>query len=337
VPTNPARRIVLAKDTGGGEIRIFAGETGQQVLAINPFPGFTGSVRVATGDVTGDGVPDIFAAPGPQTGTGQPLRLRGFNGATGTPLPGSLGVGLMPFGTNYKSGMQVALGDVTGDGVPDIIAGADSTSSTVTQKVRVFNGQTGAVVSGWVGGFNPFTGTTYGGVRVAAGDVNGDGRAEIIVSPGAGASPQVKVYNPAAPNVTTGLIRTFTAYTTAVAGGVFVAAGDLDGDGRAEIITGAATNALGHVRVFDGATGSFLRNLTVAGSTTGAARVALGDINGDGQLDLVVGLAVSGAASKARVYDAVTMQEMLGGSNNFTYGNGYTGALFTAALNKVNS
>ncbi|HQR42952.1 MAG TPA: VCBS repeat-containing protein, partial [Gemmatales bacterium] len=74
----------------------------------------------------------------------------------------------------------------------------------------------------------------------------------------------------------------------------------------------------------------------IAGTTTGPARVAIGDINGDGKLDLVVGIATSGTASRARVYDALTLSEMFG-TTLFNYGGGYPGGVFVAALPKAKS
>ena len=133
--------------------------------------------------------------------------------------------------------------------------------------------------------------------------------------------------------MTAGLVRSFTAYSSNVAGGVFLATGNLRGDAKAEIITGAANNANGHVRIFNGSTGTVLSSLTVAGSTSGAARVAVGDVNGDGVLDLLVGITTPSTVSRARAYDAATLSEMLGTS--YTYGNGYNGGLFTAALGKL--
>jgi subtilisin-like proprotein convertase family protein len=329
VVLNPNRRVILGQDVGG-QLRVLTGETGATVFTITPYAGFTGSIRIATGDFNNDSIPDIVTAPGAGSGsTGTIMGIRVFNGQTGLPLPGTLGTGIRPFGNTYTGGIHVAVGDLNGDGRVDLVAGAESSSAAT--KVRSYNGINGTVFTGWSGGFNPYTGTAHGGVRVATGDVNGDGRAEIITSPGAG-TPTVKVYNRGAANITSGLITSFNAYSTNVAGGVFVAAGDLNGDGRAEIVTGAGNNANGHVRVFNGQTGSLLRSLNL-GTISGSARVSVGDIDGDGDLDLVVGMATTGANSRARVYDAITLAEMFPTENRYNFG-AYTGGLFVASLAK---
>jgi hypothetical protein len=87
-----------------------------------------------------------------------------------------------------------------------------------------------------------------GGVRVAVGDVTGDGVGEIITGSGADA-PQVRAFTltDGAPNE----VASFDAYDPGFRGGIFVAAGDLDGDGVDEIVTGAADGGGPHVRVFN--------------------------------------------------------------------------------------
>jgi trimeric autotransporter adhesin len=115
---------------------------------------------------------------------------------------------------------------VNGDGRDDIIVGA-----TVNGHVKVFDGRTNAAIRSFLAypGF-------LGGVNVAAGDVNGDGRAEIITGAGPGAPRgHVKVFS----GVDSALLASFYAFNTAFSGGVFVASGDINGDGRADILTGA--------------------------------------------------------------------------------------------------
>src|SRR5262245_57840235 len=89
-----------------------------------------------------------------------------------------------------------------------------------------------------------------GGVRVALGDVNGDGILDIITGPGPGGGPHVRIWD----GVTLTEIGGFFAYNPLFAGGVFVAAGDVNGDGRADIITGAGPGGGPHVRIWDGVT-----------------------------------------------------------------------------------
>jgi hypothetical protein len=79
--------------------------------------------------------------------------------------------------------------------------------------------------------------------------VNGDGRADIITGAGAGGGPHVAVFSGA--NLQ--LLASFFAYDPFFPGGVNVAAGDVDGDGHADIITGAGPGGGPHVAVFSGA------------------------------------------------------------------------------------
>ena len=72
-------------------------------------------------------------------------------------------------------------------------------------------------------------------MRVAAGDVDGDGRADIITGAGPGGGPHVRVFS----GVDLHELASFYAFDPTFAGGVSVAAGDIDGDGHSDIITGA--------------------------------------------------------------------------------------------------
>src|SRR5262245_45499314 len=86
-----------------------------------------------------------------------------------------------------------------------------------------------------------------GGVRVAAGDTDGDGIAEVITGAGPFGGPHVRVIQLA--GGTPRELASFYAYDPAFIGGVWVGAADIDGDGTMEIVTGAGPFGGPHVRV----------------------------------------------------------------------------------------
>lgn len=125
-----------------------------------------------------------------------------------------------------------------------------------------------------------------GGVRVATGDVNGDGVDDIIAVPGPGGGPHVRVFD----GRTGSEIQTFMAFEDSFTGGLFVATGDLNGDGKVEIIITPDLGGGPRVRVIDGATLAPLADFFGIADPDfrGGARAALGDMNGDGTLDLII-------------------------------------------------
>jgi len=201
----------------------------------------------------------------------------------------------------FPGGVRVALGDVTGDGVLDIITGAGPSGGP---HVRVWNGTDLTEV----GGFFAYDPAFPGGVFVAAGDVNGDGRADIITGAGAGGGPHVRVWDGA----TFAELGGFFAYDPAFPGGVTVAAADVNGDGRADIITGAGPGGGPHVRVWSGATFAELGGFFAYDPAfPGGVNVAAADVDGDGLADIVTG-AGPGGGPHVRVWNATTFTELGG-------------------------
>ena len=125
-----------------------------------------------------------------------------------------------------------------------------------------------------------------GGVAVAGGDVSGDGLADIITGAGPGGGPHVRVFSGADGSELAG----FFAYDPAFLGGVTVAAADVNGDTRTDIVTGAGPGGGPHLRVIDAVTGTATRDLfayapnfpggVLVGGTTADARTFTTRIRG---------------------------------------------------------
>lgn len=155
----------------------------------------------------------------------------------------------------------IATGDVNGDGVPDVAIAAGDGGGP---RIRVMNGRTGALFVD----FFAYDPDFRGGSNIALGDLNGDGKAELITGAGVGGGPHVRVFNP----VTGELEREFFAYDPEARGGVHVAAGDLNGDHASEIITTPGAGEGGFLFVFDGTgTEKFRATVTAPESTGGTA------------------------------------------------------------------
>ncbi len=296
VGTNGADPVVVGGSSGTFQQYVVAG--GQllpSAAPVTPWAGYTGSIRVATGDFTGDGTEDIAVAKGP--GEGPSVKV--YDGRT-------MGVltEFFAFEFFFSGGVMLAAGDFNADGKDDLVVGADANGGP---RVRIFNGiDTSYALSDFWGIDDK---DFRGGVRIAAGDINGDGKADLVVAAGPGGGPRVAVYNGAtvgdgAPDKLIGDFYSFPldqAYN-----GCYVAIADIDGDGFGDVVFGSGSGAP-RIRIANGyvmsqtngnysldvGLGSYTLPAT-AGNYNGGARVAAGDYNGDGRAEWIGGLGDGG-------------------------------------------
>ncbi len=274
----PRGRYAIGTSGGGpAQVNVYDARTNALLGIINPFGGrSTLGVSVATGDVTGDGIEDVVVANGPG---GRPA-VEVFDGRTLRKL-----ASFDAYSPTFNGGVSVAVADVNGDGRADIITGAGAGSAA---HVKVFSGTTLAPIRSYLA----FEAGYRGGINVAAGDVNGDGKADVIVGTGAGSPPHVKVFSGADDS----RLHSFYALNPAYTGGISVAAGDVNGDGKADIVVGASREATPKVRVFSG--DNLIADYTAFTGVYQGARVATQDIDGDGKREVIV---VTGPSSPPRM------------------------------------
>ncbi|QGJ70727.1 Hypothetical protein PBC10988_24250 [Planctomycetales bacterium 10988] len=287
--------FVTGSDDGSGRVLVLDENGADQYFLFPYSQAFTGGVRVATGDLNGDGNTQIVTAAGPSGGP----RIRVFDLETGSLSSGAL-IDFYAYDPNFTGGVFIAVADVNDDGFDDIITGADAGGGP---HVKIFSGQDGSLINE----FYAYAPTFTGGVRVAAGDVNNDGMAEVITAAGTGGGPHIRVFDG---NNTIGFplvgpATDFYAYDPNFTGGVFVASGDVDNDGFDDIITGAGETGGPHVRAFSSDDGSMLHDFYAYDpSFTGGVRVASFDYNDDGYDDIITGPGpVSGPA--VRVFSGI--------------------------------
>ncbi|MFL5327794.1 MAG: choice-of-anchor Q domain-containing protein [Gemmataceae bacterium] len=237
-----------------------------------PFGNFSGGVHVATGDVTGDGIPDMIISAA--QGGGPHVKI--YDGETGYVYRE-----FFAYGANFSGGVYATAADLDGDGRAEVITGAGAGGGPL---VRVFKIPTDNSLIRSIRDFYAYDPGFHGGVSLASADVNHDGVEDIITGAGPGGGPHVRIFS----GLNNSIINEFYAYGSKFHGGVSVAAGDIDLDGRVDIVTGPMSQGGPHIRVFDALSATVTNEFFAFDWTfNGGVRVGLDDVDGDGELEIV--------------------------------------------------
>jgi|GEM_PF-6839582 len=203
-----------------------------------------------------------------------------------SPLTGQSYGTVAAYESAFRGGVHAALGDLTGDGIRDLVI---SPGRGGGPRIRIIDGANGETLRD----FFIYEPTFTGGVYVALGDINGDDLNDLVCGTGVGGGPRVRVLDGASLGET--VLRDFNAYEDSFRGGVLVASGDTNGDGRDDVLCGTGVGGGPRVLSFSGTDGSLLRNeFAYEDSFRGGVLIGSGDTNGDGSDDLICGTGPGG-------------------------------------------
>ena len=280
-----------------GRVEVRSGASGGLALALDGAAagdGLGASVGLSA-DLDGDGRADlVVGVPFDDAGAwnaGAALVVSGASGATVHPLIGGTQFGLL-------GSAVAACGDVDGDLVPDAIVGApeDDPSGDDSGLVVVLSGATGGGIFQKNGAS---AGDRMGRAVAGAGDVDGDGLSDVVVGADqedAGALTDAGVVRVWSVQSGALLLSKSGSEAGARLGFAVAGVGDLDGDGRGDVAAGAfgaSPNgpSSGRVTVWSGATGATLLVIegASAGDELGWSVAGVGDVDGDGVPEMLVG------------------------------------------------
>lgn len=313
----------LASNFRSPEVKFFNTNDYSVEKSFMVFPeSFTGGVSVASCDLDNNGYDEIIVGAGsnggPQVRT---LNSQGENKFT---------PGFFAYDLDFRNGVNVACGDLDGDGYAEIITAPQGGAP----HIRTFD-RYGEPV--FTPGFFAFDIQMDGGVNIAIGDMNGDGINEIITAPAFDGEPRINIYDrfgnlqdidvyPFHPKFRGGVslavaniegeqdaliagvqtgdvswvkvflagtyqptIADFSAFDKGFKGGVNISSGDLDNDGIDEIVVAANVGGGPHVRVFDINGSPRVESFfAFENEFRGGVLVSVGDVNSDGRDEIVV-------------------------------------------------
>lgn len=269
------------------EVRIFSSDGSALLRSEMVYPeGFLGGVSVASCDVDNDGKNELITGAGP--GGGPHVKVTWFKKPQVT--------GFMAYAENIRHGINVACGDVNGDGSIEIVTGARSGGGP---HVRIFDAQTGELK--FHPGFMAFDQSLRSGINVAVGDFNGDGSDEIAVSPMSSGGSHVRIFDLSGNYL--GL--DFFPFSEGDRGGVALAAANVDGGEDDELVMAVQRFGKAWVKVY-----KYNSDRTIVGEFyafpeffLGGVNLGAGDVDQDGYDEIIVA-ANTGGGPQIRTFEA---------------------------------
>ncbi|MBI5517544.1 MAG: FG-GAP repeat protein [Deltaproteobacteria bacterium] len=251
----------------------------------------------SAGDVNGDGFGDVLVgAQRAADGSGRAFLFAGGPGGVATTPTTTLDA---PVGRAF-GGTQPAVGDMNGDGYGDVLLVspcAPFAGSCGDGRAFLFLGGPTGLATRPAVTLAPPAGRRFGGLASGAGDANDDGRADLLLS-GVASADGAYLFLGTASGVATAPAQALPTAAGTLAFQAMAAVGDVNGDGRLDVALGApgVSGSTGAVSVHLGSAGGFERFPSPAlvgpdgtGTSFGNSLSRVGDLDGNGYDDLLVG------------------------------------------------
>jgi len=308
--------ITAAGPGGSPHIRAFSGEGDAETEPDKLFAyatTFRQGAHVATGDIDNDDFDEIITAP--RAGGGPQIRAFEKNGTNRS-------IDIWPFSANSRTGINVAAGDVDGDGKAEIGVVPEGDDQA---HIKIYRYNTAREVVGEWTAFGP----VECGASIDMADIDADGKAEIIVGAGYGGGPQVQIYESNGE-----LKHQFFAFDPGYKGGIDVAAGDLNGNGSVDEVVVTKQTGTADLKIIKlDSEYTTLGSWRAYGNYPVGAFVDIHDINSDGREEIITG-AGPGGGPQVMVYnnDGDELLQFFSYNTSFRGGTDVAGGTFTFEL-----
>lgn len=270
------RQIIIASSAGRTATAAVADKEGKIKNQWPVFPDFfRGGANIARADIDGDDIDEVIVAAG--AGGGPQVRVFSASGELITQF--------FAYNRDYRNGVSVATGDVNRDGADDIITAAGDRNGGLVNIIFTSGDEQRSFKLKTPGGSGP--------VNLTAADLDKDGEIELVAGAPVGALPEIQIFDTLGKKK-----RSWLAFSKSFRVGVKVAVGDVDGDGKVEIVAVPASKGGPQVRVFSADGKLKYQFFAFDRALRTGASVAVGNVDDDPLPEIIVG---AGPGARAAV------------------------------------
>lgn len=294
--------IVVAPEPGlGAKVKAYT-KNGTALTSFSPFGStFNKGISITAGDVNGDSKDEIIVAPLTK-GTPKIKVFRYSNGKF------TLLKEARVYGNEVPGGINLSSGDVNGDGVTEIIVSPYQEKDKTDRVVKIYAYRDGKLVK--LASKQIYSDNRYQGIKTITADMDGDGKEEIITTPSLNYGDDISVYSYSNGKLT--YVDDVWAYSDDFDGLTSIASGDINNDGKDEIVLSVRTEGQPYIFIYklnDEKLKEHDRIRVYDKDFTGGVNLAVLDVDGDNKAEVIT--APYSGKQKIKVWDVESTKQKL--------------------------